>query len=54
MFHLIYQTLTSNLRSVVAAAFKKTEWWGAGTVICLQQGADFHMVQLTPLPLTVS
>jgi len=23
-------------------------------VICLQRGADLHMVQLTPLPLTVS
>jgi len=36
------------------AGCKKTEWWGAGTVICLQQGADFHMAQLMPLPLTVS
>jgi len=33
---------------------KKTEWWGAGVVICLEQGADLHMAQLTPLPLTVS
>jgi len=31
----------------------KTEWWGAGVVIC-QQGADLHMAQLMPLPLTVS
>ena len=23
-------------------------------VICLEQGADFHMAQLMPLPLTVS
>jgi len=35
-------------------ACKKTEWWGAGMVICLEGGADLHMVQLTPLPLTVS
>ena len=21
----------------------KTEWWGAGVVICLEQGADLHM-----------
>ena len=35
-------------------ACKKTEWWGAGVVICLVQGADLHMVQLMPLPLTVS
>ena len=29
-------------------------WWGAGTVICLERGADLHMAQLMPLPLTVS
>jgi len=28
-------------------------WWGAGVVVCLEQGADLHMVQLMPLPLTV-
>jgi len=33
---------------------KKHEWWGAGMVICLEQGADLHMAQLMPLPLTVS
>ena len=32
----------------------KTEWWGAGIVICLELGADLHMAQLMPLPLTVS
>jgi len=32
----------------------KAEWWGTGMVVCLQQGADLHMAQLTPLPLTVS
>jgi len=31
----------------------KNEWWGAGVVICLEQGADLHMAQLMPLPLTV-
>ena len=30
------------------------EWWGAGVVICLERGADLHMVQLMPLPITVS
>jgi len=35
-------------------ACKKTEWWGAGMVICLEQGADLHMAQLMPLLLTVS
>ena len=32
----------------------KTEWWGAGIVICLERVADLHMAQLMPLPLTVS
>ena len=31
-----------------------SEWWGAGVVVCLEQGADLHMAQLMPLPLTVS
>ena len=32
----------------------KTDWWGAGVIICLEQGADLHMAQRIPLPLTVS
>jgi len=32
----------------------KTEWWGAGVVICLERDADLHMAQLMPLPLVVS
>jgi len=35
-------------------ACKKTEWWGAGVVICLERGAYLHIAQLMPLPLTVS
>jgi len=36
-------------------ACKKTEWWDTGVlVICLERGADLHMAQLMPLPLTVS
>ena len=35
-------------------ACKKTEWWGAGVVICLERGADLHMAKLMPLPLTIS
>jgi len=27
----------------------KTEWCGAGVVICLEQGADLHMAQLTKI-----
>ena len=37
-----------------ASGLYKTEWWGAGVVVCLEQGADLHMAQLMPLPLTVS
>jgi len=32
----------------------KTEWWGAGVVICLERGADLHMAQLMPLPHCLS
>jgi len=32
----------------------KTEWWDAGMVMCLGQGADLHMAQLMLLPLTTS
>jgi len=32
----------------------KTEWWGTDVVICLERGADLHIAQLMPLPLTVS
>jgi len=35
-------------------ACKKTEWCGAGTGICLGQGADMHMAQLMSLPPTAS
>jgi len=31
----------------------KTEWWGAGVVVCLGRGADLHMAQLMPLPMTI-
>jgi len=35
-------------------ACKKLEWWDAGVVVCLGQGADLHMAKLTPLPLIIS
>jgi len=37
-----------------ASGLYKTEWWGAGVVICLERGADWHLAHLMPLPLTVS
>jgi len=33
---------------------RKKQCWDAGVVICLERGSDLHMVQLIPLPLTVS
>jgi len=33
---------------------RPTEWWGAGVVVCLERGADLHVAQLMPLPLTIS
>jgi len=36
------------------SACKKQEWWGAGVVVCLEQGVDLHVAQLMPLPLIVS
>jgi len=35
-------------------ACKKTDWWSAGMVICLEQDADLRIAQLMPLPLTIS
>ena len=32
-------------------ACKKTEWWDAGMVICLERGTDLHMAHLMPLSL---
>ena len=37
-----------------ASGLLKTEWLGASMVICLEQGADLHVAQLMPLPLTVT
>ena len=41
-------------RQEVHPAWKKTEWCGAGVVVCLEQGAVLPMAQLMPLTLTVS
>ena len=37
-----------------ASGLQKKQRWGAGMVICLERGANLHMAQLMPLPLTVS
>ena len=36
------------------SACKQTRVVGARVVVCLEQGADLHMAQVMPLPLTVS
>ena len=38
----------------IITSLKVYEWWGAGVVVCLEQGANLHMAQLMPLPLTDS
>jgi len=35
-------------------ACKKSEWWGAGMIICLRRDPYFHVAQLMPLLLTIS
>ena len=51
----IYSALTLLVgRQEGHPACKKTERWGVGVVICLERGAELHMAQLMPLPLTVS
>ena len=42
------------LEQVLLQVCSCQQWWGAGVVICLERGADLHMFQLMPLPLTVS
>ena len=50
------QSATILVASVLlyVVVFDLTEWWGVGVVICLERGADLHIFQLMPLPLTVS
>jgi len=59
IFHSFLQTAFSVLTLLVGQqeghpACKKTEWWSAGVIVCLELNADLHMAQLMPLPLTVS
>jgi len=52
--HHVSQNAFSAFRLLVGRkeghpACKKTEWWGASMVICLEWGADLHTAQLMPL-----
>jgi len=56
-FLIIYSLLSNFYLQCIDAvgwAGVKTEWRGAGVVICSEQGADLHVAQLMLLPLTVS
>ena len=46
--------LMPRAHSLVCQLHAPSEWWGAGVVICLERGADLHMAQLMPVPLTDS
>jgi len=49
--------ITSDIQCSLVTVNKRAalvQWWVAGMVICLERGADFHIAQLMPLPLTVS
>jgi len=35
-------------------ACKNSEWWNAGVVVSIGQGADLYMAKPMPLPLTIS
>jgi len=53
-YRLTVQTLPDGLELLVGRqeghpAYKKTEWWSAGVVICLERGADLHTARLMPL-----
>ena len=52
---VVPQVLSTKLcPNICCCNFTFSEWLGTGVVICLEQGADLHMAQLMPLPLTVS
>jgi len=33
-------------RITIRGPYKKAEWWGAGVVVCLEQGADNSMIYI--------
>jgi len=59
VFFAVHETrnnfVCTHLFTTIGLSFSALKlWWGAGVVVCLEQGADLHMAQLMPLPLTVS
>jgi len=53
-FECTFSALTLLVRRQEGIRPVKTEYWDAGMVICLGQGADLHMAQHMSLPLTIS
>jgi len=53
MYHVVFSSLML-LVGQQEGHPEKTEWWDAGMVMYLGQGADLHMAQLMPLLLTIS
>ena len=54
VFCVSFTTFRALTLLVGHADCKETEWWYAGMVRCLGQGADLHKAQLMPLSLTTS
>jgi len=39
---------------IFVSHYSRNEWQCAGIIICLELGADLHVAQMMPVPLTVS
>ena len=52
LFSVLWRCWLSGRKGIIRSV--KSEWWVAGMAICLKWGADLHIAQLMPLPLTVS
>jgi len=50
----MFSNISALLAMLIESDALKTEWWDAGVVVCLGRGADLHMAQLMPLPLTIT
>jgi len=53
VYFAVHQSLSA-LTLLVEWQERHPAWWDAGLFMCLGQGANLHMAQLMPLPLTVS
>jgi len=51
-YYLLYTSVV--YATVIFQCLDAVGWWDAGMVMCMGQGADLHMAQRMPLPLTIS